>query len=124
MYSDWRSKDGKVAWNGYGLDNRSRMDVFLNTTHYQVHEDGVKMEDHPWPVPLAYSKCWVYFVQYVYHSDLDHQELLQNSPTETYWLNQVPHSDERHWANFGMETLNTTDWSTTSKFIGDFNYKI
>ncbi len=108
--------------NGHGLDNRSRLDLFVTTTHFAYFEDGGLVAQGDIPGGLGFDAAKVYFAHYLYHSDLDHQEL-QSSPWETYWLNQMPYSDERHWDNMGFEVLppaavpSGSDWSALASLI-------
>lgn len=108
-----RSMDGKTTWNGRGLDDRSRVDLFITQTHYAEYEDGVLQESYDIPGGLPFSQVKVYFVHYAYHSALGLQEEEQYTPYEKFWINSVPYSDERHWDNMGFEVLpSTTDWSS------------
>jgi len=108
--------------NGHGLDNRSRLDLFVTTTHFAYFEDGGLVAQGDIPNGLGFDAAKVYFAHYLYHSDLDHQEL-QSSPWETYWLNQMPYSDERHWDNMGFEVLpsstipSSSDWSSLASLV-------
>ena len=54
---------------------------------------------------LPFDKCQVYFVHQVYHTSNDRSELVTYSPAESYWYNNRPYSDERHWDNMGQEVL-------------------
>ena len=108
-----RSMDGKTTWNGRGLDDRSRIDLFITQTHYAEYEDGVLQESYDIPGGLPFSQVKVYFVHYAYHSSLGLTEEELYTPYEKFWINSVPYSDERHWDNMGFEVLpSTTDWST------------
>ncbi|HEX5323231.1 MAG TPA: hypothetical protein VFW40_05550 [Capsulimonadaceae bacterium] len=103
---------------GHGLDNRSRIDLFISTTHFAVYEDGVDIEEYDLPQPLPFSQAKVYYTAYMYHSALEQQELQQYRPYETYWINQYPFSDERHWDNMGFEVLPAgTAWSSMQSLI-------
>ena len=108
--------------NGRGLDDRSRFDLFISQTHFQLYENGVKVLDTAIPNGgLPFSTAKVYFTHYMYHSALGEQELQQYDPYETFWTNYVPYSDERHWDNMGFEVLpSATAWNNTSTFIGNF----
>ncbi len=108
--------------NGHGLDNRSRLDLFVTTTHFAYFEDGGLVAQGDIPNGLGFDAAKVYFAHYLYHSDMDHQELA-SSPWETYWLNQMPYSDERHWDNMGFEVLpssaipSSSDWSSLATLV-------
>ena len=60
---------------------------------------------------LPFSRAAVYFVHQINHTDLDRQELIQWAPSESYWINNRPFADERHWDNMGFEVVN--DFSST-----------
>lgn len=104
---------------GHGLDNRSRFDVFVSTTQFEVFEDGVSEGTYPLPVALPYAaSANVYFTQYAYHTILEQQELSELRPYETFWINIMPYSDERHWNDWGFEVLPaSTSWSTLGSLI-------
>jgi len=91
--------------NGRGLDDRSRFDLFVSTTHFAVFEDGTLVGQSDIPGGLGFDQAKVYFSHYVYHTANDHGDLLTYSPYETYWINNFPWSDERHWDNMGFEVL-------------------
>ena len=109
-FPEWKNAGYQV---GRGIDNRSRFDLFVSETHFAVYEDGVKITEHDLPVRLPFTSAKVYFSHYHYHSSLEVQEYLLYEPYETFWINTMPYSDERHWDNMGFEVLPaTTDWST------------
>ena len=102
---------------GRGLDNRSRVDLFVSTNRYAVFEDGHLVSNEAISPALPLSTASITVAHYTYHTSLDHQELLQYSPWEHYWIDQFPYSDERHWQNMGAEVLPATavqgsDWSS------------
>ncbi len=103
---------------GRGLDNRSRLDVFVSQTHFAIYEDGIKITEHDLAQPLAFAAAKVYFSHYHYHSALEVQELGLYAPWESYWLNMFPYSDERHWDNMGYEVLPAnTDWFALASLV-------
>jgi hypothetical protein len=87
--------------NGRGIDDRSRFDWLTTTTHFALFEEGVKQLEGDWVKPLP-PKLKVFFASYLYHSALEVAELKKYAPSETFWLNEVPHSDERHIDNAGF----------------------
>ena len=93
--------------NGVGLDNRQRWDVFLTTNHLALFEDGQLIVQADIPGGLPFTQAKLYFTHYVYATgaSFEHASLLRTAPWETYWLNYMTHSDERHWDNMGFEVL-------------------
>ena len=59
----------------------------------------------PAGVTLPFDHCQVYFVHQLYHTGNDRPELLNYSPGDSYWINNRPYADERHWDNLGEEVL-------------------
>jgi hypothetical protein len=118
--------------NGRGIDDRTRFDLFVSSTYFQLYEDGKLATQSAITGGLSWlsSPVKVYFTHYIYHSALMQQELASPSevpggqsvaPYETWWINSVPFSDERHWDNMGFEVLPTSaTWSNTRSFIGNF----
>ena len=103
---------------GRGLDNRSRLDLFISQTHFAMYEDGVKITEHDLPTPLAFTAAKVYYSHYHYHSAQEVQDLLTYAPWENYWLNVFPYSDERHWDNMGYEVLpSSTSWTALAATV-------
>jgi hypothetical protein len=103
---------------GHGLDDRSRFDLFISTTHFAVYEDGNELYEYDLPVPLPFSQAKVYYTGYLYHSALEQQELEEYRPYENYWINMYPFSDERHWDNMGFEVLPSgTAWNSLRSLI-------
>lgn len=98
---------------GRGLDDRSRFDLFISQMHFIWFEDGITVCEADIPRGVPFSNAKVYFTHYVYHTDNEVDELLAGASYETFWLNEVPHSDERHWDNVGIEVLPAlTPWSS------------
>ena len=89
------------------LDKRHRYDLYLSKTHYRMMENGIVVKDHDFPAatPLPYSKLQVYVVHEVYHTGNDHGELIQNYPSERYWISYRPWADMRHCDNVGISVL-------------------
>jgi len=98
------------------LDKRHRFDLYLSKTHYRITEttpDGlynmVRERDFPAGVSLPFEKCQAYFVHQVYHTFNDRVETMSGYPeaipSDSYWFNYRPYSDERHWDNMGQEVL-------------------
>jgi hypothetical protein len=109
---------------GLALDDRTRWDLFMTTTHLAVFEDGQLLIQSDIPDGgLPFSAAKLYFTHYVYATGPmeEQRTLLTSAPWETYWLNYFPHSDERHWDNMGFEVLPASavpsDWSTLSSLI-------
>lgn len=106
---------------GRGLDNRSRFDLFLSKTHFQLFEDGIICCDFDIPGGLPFEQAQVYFTHYLYHSQLEQQELRRYAPWSTYWIDDFPYSDQRHWNNMGFEVLPSgTSWSSMVQYVGLF----
>lgn len=92
--------------NGRGLDNRERWDLFLTTRHIALFEDGQLLMQSDIPDGgLPFTQAKLYFTHYLYPTGLEHLLLPGMEPWETYWLNEFPYSDERHWDNMGFEVL-------------------
>lgn len=119
--SNWCQQMVDGTGNGRGIDNKSRVDLFLSQTTYAIFVDGQLVDTHALPVALPFTSARVYFTHYIYHSDLMLQDLEQDYPQETYWINQVPFSDERHWDNMGFEVLQPGDvpsnWSDFASLV-------
>jgi len=112
----------RVMWDHVGpfangttqdLDKRHRFDLYLSKTHYRIQEttpDGlynvVRERDFPQGVSLPFDKCQVYFLHQVYHTFNDRSELMEWYPYDSFWYDQRPFSDERHWDNLGFSVLN------------------
>ena len=100
------------------LDN---FDLYLSKTHYRIMEttpDGlnslVRDKDFPVGASLPFDKCQVYFVHQLYHTSNDRQELiLYGNGADSYWYNNRPWCDGRHWDNCAFEVL--TDFPTLTK---------
>lgn len=90
---------------GRGLDNRSRFDLYVSDKHFAVFEDGRKIYDYNFPTPLPFTTARVYYTHYLYHTGNEILELRQYHPFETFWIADMPWSDERHWDNMGFEVL-------------------
>lgn len=101
--------DGTPLANGTAqqLDKRHRFDLYLSRTRYRIMEEGRIIKDAAFPAGtiLPFTKAAVYFVHQVYHTGLEHSELIGGAPEETYWINHRPWADERHWDNMGFEVL-------------------
>ena len=98
-----------VPFNGTAgdLDKRHRFDLYLSQTRAVVMEQGLVVKDASFPagVTLPFSRCQVYFVHQLYHTANDRPELLDYDPADSYWINNRPHADERHWDNMGFSVL-------------------
>jgi hypothetical protein len=121
---DWNDQQtyARISWdrktplaNGglTNLDKRHRFDLYLSRTHYKLIEttpDGVgnvvREKDFPAGAALPFTQCQVYFVHQLYHTGNDRPENVDWNPGETYWVNDRPWADERHWDNMGFEVLN------------------
>ncbi len=114
-----------VHWGdaGAALDDRDRWDVFLTTSHLALFEDGQLVKQADIPGGLPFSQAKLYFTHYLYATadQFEGQYLRTSAPWETDWLNNFPHSDERHWDNMGFEVLPASDvpsdWSTLASLI-------
>jgi hypothetical protein len=95
------------GYNGRGLDNRSRFDLFLTRTKYAVFEDGKLIIDQDFhaPLPASLLHVRVYYTHYLYHTGNEIQEVNRYAPYEHFWTTLFPYSDERHWDNMGFEVL-------------------
>ena len=96
------------------LDKRHRFDLYLSQTHYRIVEttpDGqynlVRDKDFQAGVTLPFTNCQVYFVHQLYHTNNDRPENVTYRPWDSYWYNDRPYCDERHWDNMGFEVLNS-----------------
>ena len=100
--------DGAPLSNGtmQDLDKRHTFDLYLSQTHCRILESGVVIKDVDLSAPLPFTLCQVYWVHQLYHTANDRNELLDYSPSDTYWINSRPWSDERHWDNMGFRVLN------------------
>ena len=98
-----------VPFNGTAgdLDKRHKFDLYLSQTRAVIMEQGQVVKDAVFPagVTLPFDHCQVYFVHQLYHTGNDRPELLNYSPAESYWINNRPYSDERHWDNLGESVL-------------------
>ncbi len=99
----------QIPWNGTpgDLDKRHRFDLYLSQNRAVIMEQGQVVKDAVFPagVTLPFSKCQVYFVHQLYHTANDRPELLNYSPGDSYWINNRPFADERHWDNCGESVL-------------------
>jgi len=103
--------------NGRGLDNRSRLDLFVTTQHLALFEDGVLLTQADLPDGgLPFSQAKVYFTHYLFNTAGESRQLQRAAPYETYWLNSFPHSDERHRDNVGFEVLPAAAAPATNDF--------
>lgn len=100
----------QIPWNGTpgDLDKRHKFDLYLSQNRAVIMEQGQVVKDAVFPagVTLPFSKCQVYFVHQLYHTANDRPELLNYSPDDSYWINNRPYADERHWDDMGEEVLN------------------
>ncbi|BDI28721.1 hypothetical protein CCAX7_007720 [Capsulimonas corticalis] len=99
--------DGKPLFNGtqQDLDKRHSFDLYLSQTHYRLVEAGVVVKDDDLATPLPFSNLQPYFLHQLYHTGNDRPEQVMYNPTNAYWYNHRPWSDERHWDNMGFEVL-------------------
>lgn len=101
--------DGNPFLNGTmgDLDKRHRFDLYLSQTRFRIIEQGVTLADGPLAAPLSFplNRVAVYFLHQVYHTSLEHADLITWAPSETFWINHRPWADERHWDNMGFEVL-------------------
>lgn len=103
----------RIRWDGLplangttqDLDKRHTFDLYLSRTHCRILESGVVIKDADLSMPLPFTLCQVYWVHQLYHTSNDRAELLDYSPSDTYWINNRPWSDERHWDNMGFSVL-------------------
>jgi hypothetical protein len=89
--------------NGRGLDFRSTFNLYVSQSHVWLFQDGESLVDAVIPNGgLAWTKCTVSFVHYLYHSGN-----AENETVVPYWTagGTVPTSDERHWDNLGVGVL-------------------
>ena len=100
--------DGVPLANGTAqdLDKRHTFDLYLSQTHCRILENGVVIKDAEMQTPLPFARCQVYWVHQLYHTSNERSEMLDYSPQDTYWINNRPWSDERHWDNMGFSVLN------------------
>lgn len=115
-----------IHWGdeGAALDDRDRWDVFMTTTHLALFEDGqlVIQSDIP-DGGLPFTQAKLYFTHYVYATaaGAEGAYLRTHAPWETFWLNDMQYSDERHWDNMGFEVLPASDvpsnWATLASRI-------
>ncbi len=87
------------------LDKRHTFDLYVSQTHCRILESGVVIKDTDFAAPLPFTLCQVYWVHQLYHTSNDRAELIDYSPSDTYWMNYRPWSDERHWDNMGFSVL-------------------
>jgi hypothetical protein len=87
-----------LSQNGFGLDDKSRYDVFLTATHAAFFQDGQLVVESDIPAgsfPWSELPLKAYFAHYLYHSDQERQDLAnfevsgQNMcyPLNSYWFN-------------------------------------
>ena len=94
--------------NGRGLDNRSRLDLFVTTRRLAIFEDGVLLTQADIPDGgLPFTNAKAYFTHYLFGTSAagEPKYLSATAPYETYWRNTMIHSDQRHWDNMGFEVL-------------------
>jgi hypothetical protein len=103
------SQTGHTSWaNGLdnANDNRHRFDIFLSASRIKVYEEGLLRVDWTLPFPLSYSQFDMWFVQQLYHTSLEHWEIVnQYIETESLWRDRTPYTDQRHWDNLGFEVV-------------------
>ncbi len=89
------------------LDKRHRFDLYLSQTHFRIMEQGTVAWEGDIPAALAMpvGPYQVYFVHQLYHTGNDRPEQVDWNPENTYWYNDRPYSDERHWDNMGQSVL-------------------
>lgn len=105
----------RITYNGiplangttFNLDKRSRFDLYLSETHYQMRENGIIVKDKDFPsgVKLPFTSCQVGLDHLVYHTAQEHPDLVGFYPQERYWLTYRPFADERHWCDYIQESL-------------------
>ncbi len=102
--------------NGIALDNKSRFDLFFDSNHLALFEDGVLLAQADIPTGwLDFQQAQAYYSHYNTRSAAARQGLVQQGSTEDFWITKFPYSDERHWDNMGYEVLpqtviNSSDW--------------
>ncbi len=116
VYCTYARQTIDYGGNGLGLDDRSRFDLFISTTHVALFENGLLLAQSTIPGGLPFTQAKVYFTHYVYHTANDVLDLQNSAPWETYWLHSFPYSDERHWDNLGFEVLPDTVLQTPDNF--------
>ncbi len=98
-----------VCFNGTAgdLDKRHKFDLYLSQNRAVIMEQGQVVKDAEFPagVTLPFDRCQVYFVHQLYHTANDRPELLDYDPADSYWINNRPYADERHWDNLGFSVL-------------------
>lgn len=104
---------------GHGIDSRSRFDLFVSQNHFAIYEDGIQACEYDVPGEgLPFTRAKVYFSHYLYHTANEYNDLRRYSPWESYWIDTVPWSDERHWDNMGFEVLPAeTDWAALPDLV-------
>jgi hypothetical protein len=138
--------NGDFQENGRGLDDRTRLDLFVSRTHFAVFADNklACQADIP-SIGWFNQPLSAYYSHYLYHSnndigDLEGFELSGSTfsyPLNSYWFNDpqrgtsasvtsshqsyppgygFPHSDERHWDNMGYEVI-----PSSATGAGDFS---
>jgi hypothetical protein len=127
--------------NGLGLDDKSRYDFFISESHAALFQDGQLIVQSDIPAgsfPWGNGPLRAYFSHYLYHSDVDINDLQQVNingqnmcyQLNSYWFNNpvsgtapgetvcnkayppgygFRYSDERHWDNMGFEVLAVSD---------------
>lgn len=87
------------------LDLRQRFDLYITRDSFKLMEAGLLVHQGQFAVPLRIEEFEFYISHILYHSDLEHQELLQYAPQERYFIERTPWHDERHWANIALGNL-------------------
>lgn len=115
--------------NGLGLDDKSRMDFFISSSHVAFFQDGKLIAQSDIPAgtfPYADQPMRAYFTHYLYHSGNDTDELrtFSNSgqnycyPMNAYWFNNPVRGtaageslcNQAYPAGFGFQHSDERHW--------------
>jgi hypothetical protein len=113
----------QYAWgNGLGVDDRSRLDLFMTQTHAALFENGVLVAQGDLPGGLAWAgSAQVSFYHEIYSAQDDLKATTTQAPWEVNFLHNQVWTDERHWDNMGFEVLPASavpsDWSTLAALV-------
>jgi hypothetical protein len=77
-----------------------RFDIWISRTHYRLEEGGQLIKQGEFAVPLRFERVQFALTHMVYHTGLEHQEIIDYNPAETYWRDVTPYHDTRFWDDF------------------------
>jgi len=101
-----------------GLDDRERWDFFVSQSHFAIFENGVRVSEYDLPAALPFSQAKLYFAHSLDHSAAELASLKSGAPWESFWIDNAPFSDERHWNDVGFEVLPAaTPWSSAGSLL-------